>query len=148
MLANARAWCLLVHGDLGHRSRVDDPFVLADAERNIELARSVTPDSPYVETTMALQRLRQGRTAEALESAQRALMGFARLPDHQRDARTQGAAILATVTLALSAAVWGDLQGARALGAAARAVRTPLDLDDAAFAALIGEVDEIIASAT
>jgi hypothetical protein len=144
MLANARAWCLLVHGDLGHRSRLDDPFVLADAERHVGVAGAIVPGSPYIETTASLLRLRQGRLGEALESAQRALDGFARLPDHQRGGRTQGGAILAVVMLALVLASSGDMYGARALGASARAVRTPLDLDDAAFAALLREVDEAI----
>ncbi len=148
MLANARAWCLLVHGDLGHLSRLDDPFVLADAERFVEVARGITPGSPYVETTLALLRLRQGRTAEALESAQRAIDTFARIPEHQRGGRTQGAAILAVVTHALVAASSGDLHGARVLGGAARAVVTPLDLDEAAFEALMAEVDRTIAHCT
>jgi len=145
MLANARAWCLLVHGDLGHRSRLDDPFVLADAERFVEMAGDVTPGSPTLETTVALLRLRQGRTAEALASAQRALELFARIPEHQRSGRTQGAAILAVVTHALVAASLGDIHGAQVLGTAARAVVTPLDLDEATFLALLAEVDRVIA---
>ncbi len=145
MLANARAWCLLVHGDLGHRSRLDDPFVLADAERFVEFARAVTPGSPSLETTVALLRIRQGRTAEALVSAERALELFAQITEHQRGGRTQGAAILAVVTHALAAASSGDVHAAQVLSAAARAVATPLDLDEAAFSALLAEVDREIA---
>ncbi|HTU37571.1 MAG TPA: hypothetical protein VMF35_06105 [Acidimicrobiales bacterium] len=145
MLANARAWCLLVHGDLGHRSRLDDPFVLADAERHVALARGVAPGSPYVETTEALLRFRQGRAGEAVESAQRAMEAFSRIPDHDRTGTTQGGAIMAVLMLALLAAASGDVHGARVLGTAARAVRTPLDIDDAAFTALLSELDEAIA---
>ena len=46
ILANARAWCLLVHGDLGHLSRLYDPFVLADAERFVEVARHPLSGQP------------------------------------------------------------------------------------------------------
>lgn len=148
ILANARAWCLLVHGDLGHRSRLDDPFVLADAERFVDMAAGITPGSPSVETTVTLLRLRQGRAADAKESAQRALELFARIPEHQRGGRTQGAAILAVVTQALVAASSGDSQGARVLSTAARAVVTPLDLDEAAFLALLAEVDSAMARTT
>ncbi len=145
MLANARAWCLLVHGDLGHRSRLDDPFVLADAERHVQVAAGITPGDPSTETTVALLRLRQGRGADALESIERALEAFARLPDHGRSGRTQGAAILAVLTRALVAASSGDLHGAQILSTAARAVRSPLDVDEAAFSALLGQIDETIA---
>jgi hypothetical protein len=148
ILANARAWCLLVHGDLGHRSRLDDPFVLADAERFVEMAAGITPGSPSVEITVALLRLRQGRAGDALESAQRAIDLFARIPEHQRGGRTQGAAILAVVTQALVVASLGDCDGARMLSGAARAVVTPLDLDEAAFLALLAEVDSAIARTT
>jgi hypothetical protein len=145
MLGNARAWCLLVHGDLGHRSRLDDPFVLADAERSVAAARVMTPENPNIETTLALLRLRQNRMDEALESAQRALELFAAVPEHQRSGRTQGAATLAVVTHALVAACSGDVHGARVLSAAARAVVTPLDLDEAAFTSLLAEVERTIA---
>ena len=144
MLANARAWCLLVHGDLGHRSRLDDPFVLADAERYVAIALRIAPGSPYVVTTEALLRFRQGRTEEATQSAQQALDAFACLPDNLRSGRTQAGAILALATLALIAAASGDLYGARAFVTAARAVRTPLDIDDAAFTALLAEVGDSI----
>lgn len=145
LLGNARAWCLLVHGDLGHRSRLDDPFVLADAERFVEAARGMAPGNPNIETTMALLRLRQDRMEDALESAEHALEVFASIPEHQRNGRTQGAATLAVVTRALVAASSGDLHGARVLSAAARAVVTPLDLDEAAFTALLAELDRTIA---
>ncbi len=108
ILANARAWCLLVHGDLGHLSRLDDPFVLADAERFVEVARSVSPGNPSIETTLALLRLRQGRTAEATQIIEGAMEGFGAVPEHERSGRTQGAAILAVVTQALVAASSGD----------------------------------------
>jgi hypothetical protein len=144
ILANARAWCLLVHGDLGHLSRLDDPFVLADAERFAEVARGISPQNPSVETTTALLRLRQGRTTEAQASIERAVEAFAAIPEHQRNGTTQGAAVLAVVTQALVTASSGDLQGARVLSTAARAVVTPLDLDEAAFAALLGEVERLI----
>ena len=138
MLANARAWCLLVHGDLGHLSRLDDPFVLADAERFVEVARGLSPGSPSVETTVALLRLRQGRTAEATgEHRTEPWRSSPRMPEHERSGRTQGAAILAVVTQALVAASSGDTHGRRVLCSAARAVVTPLDLDEAAFAALL-----------
>jgi hypothetical protein len=142
LLANARAWCMLVHGDLGHRSRRDDPFVLADAERNVEEARSAAPRSPQVETSLALLRLRQGRTAEALESARRAVDAYASFSEHERTGRSQGGAILALVTLAVATAASGDTATARALGAAARAVKLPVDLDEVAFDALMAQLDE------
>ncbi len=144
ILANARAWCLLVHGDLGHLSRLDDPFVLADAERFVELARRVSPGNPSIETTLALLRLRQGRTAEATEIIERAMEGFGAVPEHERSGRTQGAAILAVVTHALVAASSGDTHAARVLSSAARAVVAPIDLDEAAFAALLSQVDGLI----
>ncbi len=79
----------------------------------------------------------RGAAADALESAERALELFARIPEHQRGGRTQGAAILAVVTHALVVASMGDWGGARMLSTAARAVVTPLDLDEAAFLALL-----------
>jgi hypothetical protein len=133
-----------VHGDLGHRSRLDDPFVLADAERFVEFARAVTPASPSLQTTVGLLRLRQGRTTEAMQSARRALEIFAQIPEHQRGGRTQGAAVLAVVTHALVAASSGDVDVARALAAAAKAVVTPLDLDEAAYVALLAEIDGML----
>ena len=144
ILANARAWCLLVHGDLGHLSRLDDPFVLADAERFVEVARRLSPGNPSIETTLALLRLRQGRTAEATEIIERAMEGFGAVPEHERSGRTQGAAILAVVTQALVAASAGDTHAARVLCSAARAVVAPIDLDEAAFAALLSQVDGLI----
>jgi hypothetical protein len=144
ILANARAWCLLVHGDLGHLSRLDDPFVLADAERFVDVAHDISPESPTVETTVALLRHRQGRGPEASESIQRAMEGFAAIPEHRRSGSTQGAAVLAVITQALLAASSGDIERARVLSTAARAVVTPLDLDEAAFAALLAEVDALI----
>lgn len=144
MLANGRAWCMLVHGDLGHRSRLDDPFVVADAERYVEIARGLVPESPHLETTTALLRLRQGRTGEALESAQRAIEAFALLPDHRRSGRTQGDATLAVLTFALVTAESGYIDAAQALGAVCRAIRTPVDVDDVAFAALMTQLEQAL----
>jgi hypothetical protein len=144
MLANARAWCLLVHGDLGHRSRLDDPFVLADAERHVEVAGDISPQDPCVETTLALLRLRQGRLAEAAEGIKGAMEAFAQMPDHDRTGRTQATAIMATLTQAIVAASSGDAQGAKLLSTVARGVRTPLDIDEASFAALTGQIDRSI----
>lgn len=144
MLANARAWCMLVHGDLGHRSRLDDPFVLADAERYVAIARGLAPGSPHVDTTAALFELRKGRTREALENAQRAIVVLGSLPDHQRSGRTQGDATLAVLTLALVTVEWGDVDGAQALAAVARAVRSPVDVDDVAFAALMTQLEQAL----
>jgi hypothetical protein len=145
LLTNARAWCLLVHGDLGHRARLDDPFVLAEAERSVEEVRRLAPDTPQCETNVALLRIRQGRITEALLSAQRAVEGFAQMPDHQRNGGTQGAALLALLTLALAMASNADPATARWLVEAARAVRVPLDLDEPAFAALLTQVEEAVA---
>lgn len=145
LLVNARAWCLLVHGDLGHRSRLDDPFVLAEAERCVEEVRRLAPDSTQGATSLALLRIRQRRTEEALQSAQRAVETFARMPDHQRNGSTQGGALLAVLTLALAAAASGDANTARTLAEAARAARIPLDLDDPAFAALLAQIEGAVA---
>jgi len=140
LLSNGRAWCLLVHADLAHQRKHDDPFVLADAIRHLELAEAVGPREPQLLTTQALLRLRQGRTSEALAGARSAVDAFGLLSDHVRSGRTQGHAILAVLTLALATAASGDLATARALTAAARAVRTSLDVDEAAFTALVGEL--------
>ena len=145
LLTNGRAWCLLVHGDLGHRSRLDDPFVLADAERSVEEARQLAPDNPQGETSLALLRIRQGRIEEALQSAQRAVEAYARMDDHRRDGTTQGGALLAMVTLALALASSGDTTTARWLAEAARAVRVPMDLDEAGFSALMTQLEETVA---
>ncbi len=141
LLANARAWCLLVHGDLGHRGRLDDPFVLADAERYLTIARGTVPDSPHAGTTLALLQLRQGTAEEALQTARRTVESFAQLPDHQRTGNTGGAALLAVVTLALASASCGEAAVAQALSLAARAARTSLEIDEAAFAALMTQLD-------
>jgi hypothetical protein len=142
LLANGRAWCLVVHGDLGHQGRRDDPFVLADAGRHIELAQHYDPANPAAWSTLALLRLREGRTGESLEAARYAVATFAALPDERRSGQTQAAAVLALVTLGLASAASGDLATAEALGDAARATRRPFDLDEAAFGVLVAELRE------
>jgi hypothetical protein len=139
-LANGRAWCLLVHGDLAHMQQHDDPFVLADASRHAELARAIGPSNPLLHATFALLRFRQGRVPEALEAARGAVGAFASLPDRDRSGRTQGAAVLAVLTLALVTAASGDIAPARTLAGVAQAIRSPLDVDDAAFGALLAEL--------
>jgi len=142
LLANGRAWCLLVHGDLGHQGRRDDPFVLADAGRHLELAQQADPTNPAALTTLALLRLREGDPPVALDTARQAVGAFAALPDERRTGRTQAAAMLALMTLSLACAASGDPGMASALTDAARATRSPLDLDEAAFGALKSEVSE------
>ena len=139
-LANGRAWCLLVHGDLAQLQRRDDPIVLADASSFAELAHAVSPTDPHLHTTFALLRFRQGRTSEALVAARGAVDAFGSLPDRDRNGRTQGAAVLAVLTLALVTAASGDHATARTLAAVARATRSPLDVDDVAFGALLAEL--------
>jgi hypothetical protein len=140
-MANGRAWCLLVHADLGHHGRRDDPFVLADVGRHLGIAYELDPLNPRLQTTLALFRLRQGRLDEAKEIACRAVDAFGVLSDDRRSGRTQGAAVLALVTLALVSAQAGEPAVSTALTAAARAVRSPLDVDDAAFGALLSELE-------
>jgi hypothetical protein len=147
LLASTRAWCLLVHGDLGHRGRLDDPFVLADADRYLEIASGIAPGSPQALTSGALLRLRQGMPEEALEAARRSVVSFAQLPDHQRSGNTQGAALLAVVVFALAAASSGDVASARALSLAAQAMRTSLETDDAAFAVLMAQLEAALGEA-
>jgi hypothetical protein len=140
-MANGRAWCLLVHADLAHQGRRDDPIVLADAGRHLEIAYGLDPSNPSLPTTLALLRLRQGRLEEAKETACRAVDAFGRLADDRRSGRTLGAALQAVLTLALVSASAGDLVRATSLAGAARAVRVPLDVDDAAFGALLTELE-------
>jgi hypothetical protein len=140
-MANGRAWCLLVHADLAHHGRRDDPFVLADARRHLEIAHQLDPLNPRLQTTLALFRLREGKFDEAQEIASRAVDAFGRVADDRRSGRTQGAALLALITLTLATARTGEAAISAALAAAARAVRSPLDIDDAAFAALLSEVE-------
>ncbi len=139
-MANGRAWCLLVHADLARHGRRDDPFVLADAGRHMVLAQELDPASPRLGTTLALLRLRQDRLDEAMPAARRAVDAFGRLADERRSGRTQGAALLAVLTLALVTARSGDPAAAVSLAAAASALRSPLDVDDAAFTALLAEI--------
>jgi hypothetical protein len=143
LLANGRAWCLVVHGDLGHQGRRDDPIVIADALRHWELAKTIDPESPELRTTEALIRLRQGRPNLALEAAQRAVQDFGGMKDGSRTGRTQGAALLAVMTLALATAATGKNSRAKVLATTARALRVPMDVDDAAFRALVGELAEL-----
>jgi hypothetical protein len=142
-MANGRAWCLLVHADLAHHGRRDDPFVLADAGRHLKIAQELDPANPRVETTLALLLLREGRPDEAMEVACRAVEAFGRLADERRSGRTQGAAVLAIVTLALVTEMTGDPAVSASLVAAARALRSPLDVDDAAFGALLSEAEGV-----
>jgi hypothetical protein len=146
LLANGRAWCLLVHGDLGHQGRNDDPFVLADAARHLELAQQADPTNPAALTTLGLLRLRENDVPAAVATARQAVESFAALPDERRTGRTQAAATLALVTLGLACAASGELVMAQALTDAARAARSPLDLDEAAFAALTSEVSKWVAA--
>ncbi len=146
-MANGRAWCLLVHADLAHHGRRDDPFVLADAGRHLELAQELDPANPRLWSSLALLRLRQGRLDEAMQAARRAVDAFGRLADERRSGRTQGSALQAVLTLALVSARSGDSATAGSLAAAARAVRSPLDVDDAAFTALLSEIDGAVGRA-
>jgi hypothetical protein len=50
--------------------------------------------------------------------------------------------VLALVTLALACAASGDSSTAEVLADAARAARSPLDLDEAVFGALVAELRE------
>jgi hypothetical protein len=140
-MANGRAWCLLVHADLAHHGRRDDPFVLADAGRHLTMAHEVAPGDPRLETTSALLRFRQGALEEAVEAAQRAVHAFGRLSDDKRSGRTQGSALLALLTLALISVRTGEADVSASLVAAARALRSPVDVDDAAFGALLSELE-------
>ncbi len=140
-MANGRAWCLLVHADLAHHGRRDDPFVLADAGRHLTLAHELDSANPRLGATLALLRLRQGRLDEAMQAARHTVDAFGRLADERRSGRTQGVALLAVLTLALVSARNGDREVSASLASAATAMRSPLDVDDAAFAALLSELE-------
>lgn len=142
LLANGRAFCLVVHADLAHEGQRDDPFVVADASRHLDLARATAPDNPQWQTTLALVLFRQGRHADALDVARGAVQAFGSLPDRERSGRTQGAALLALATWALVAAASGDLATSRAVAAAARALKAPVDIEEASFASLMAELSE------
>jgi hypothetical protein len=147
LLANGRAWCLVVHSDLGHGGRRDDPIVLRDAQRHVELAQSVaTHDAQRAQilTTEALVHYRWEGSQDALSLAQAAVDAFAVLPDNERSGQSQGAASLGVLTLALLTAASGDIEAALNLGRAAGALRPPLDVDQAAFAALLTELSDWI----
>lgn len=143
MLANARAWCLAVHGDLSPVGLRDDPMVVADANRYVEFALAMAPQDPEVATTLALVRLRQGRIDEAVRIAQDAVQAFGSLPDRRRTGRAHGTAVLAVVTLALAKATVGDHLSAKHLVSAARAVRTALDIDEVALSSLTSEISAL-----
>lgn len=147
LLANGRAWCLVVHSDLGHGGRRDDPIVLADAQRHVEQAQSVAARDSHraqVKTTWALVAFRREGPAGTLYLAQAAVDAFAVLPDSERTGQSQGAASLAVLTLAVLTAAAGDIESALNLGRAAGALRPPLDVDQAAFGALLKELSEWI----
>jgi hypothetical protein len=149
LLANGRAWCLVVHSDLGHGGRRDDPIVLADAQRHVEQAQRVaTKDvqQAQVLTTGALVIFRREGSQGALAMAQTAVDAFAVLPDHERTGQSQGIASLAVLTLALLTAASGDTGSALSLARAAGALRPPLDVDQAAFGALLKELSEWISA--
>jgi hypothetical protein len=144
MLANGRAWCHAVHADLSPITGHNDPIVLSDANRYAELAFAMAPREPVVATTRALICLRQGRIDDAIRIAHGAVEAFGSLTDRQRDAQAHGSAVLAVVTLALTTATAGDHLTAFALAAAARAMRTAIDIDEAAFASLSSEISDLL----
>ena len=115
--------------------------MLADAGRHLAMAHELDPANPRLATTLALLRLRQGKLDEAMKAARHAVDAFGRLPDERRSGQTQGAALLAVLTLALVSASTGDPVASASLALAARAMRSPLDVDDAAFAALLSELE-------
>jgi hypothetical protein len=147
LLANGRAWCLVVHSDLGHGGRRDDPIVLADAQRHVEQAESVATkgvQQAQLLTTGALVTFRREGAPGALNLARTAVDAFAVLPDSERSGQSQGIASLAVLTLALLTAASGDTGSALNLARAAGALRPPLDVDQAAFGALLKELSEWI----
>jgi hypothetical protein len=147
LLANGRAWCLVVHSDLGHGGRRDDPIVLADAQRHVELAQSMAArdaQRAQVLTTAALIAFRRGGWQDAVGLAQAAVDSFAVLPDNERSGQSQGTASLAVLTLALLTAASGETEVALNLARAAGALRPPLDVDQAAFGALLTELSDWI----
>lgn len=144
MLANARAWCHAVHADLSLTGQRDDPIVVADANRYVEMARAMDPHGPVVTTTLALLRIRQNRIDDAVQIAQDAVQAFGCITDGARTGRVHGSAVLAVMTLALAQARAGECSSARDLANAAFAVRTPLDIDDVALSSLMSEVSAIV----
>jgi hypothetical protein len=139
-LANGRAWCHVVYGDLSPNGTRNDPIVLVDAARHAELAYAINPDEPEVATTLSLLALRQGRVDDALGFAHQAVEAFASLTDRRRGARAHGSSVLAVMTLALATASSGESQVAVALATAARAMRTAVDVDQSAFTSLLEEL--------
>ncbi len=147
LLANGRAWCLVVHSDLGHGGRRDDPIVLADAQRHVEQAQAVAERDVHraqVQMTTALIAFRRDGPHRALHQAQTAVDAFAVLPDTERSGQSQGVASLAVLTLALVTAASGTTESGLNLARAAGALRPPLDVDQAAFGALLKELSEWI----
>jgi hypothetical protein len=140
LLANGRAWCLLVFGDLGHQGRKDDPFVLADAERHVALGERLSPRHPRIATTKSLLSLRQGANAQALKGAREVIDRLGVWPEHDRNAETQGVALLAILVLALAEQAVGNDAGAGLLAKAVQAVRTSFEVDATALASLLGEL--------
>jgi hypothetical protein len=142
LLANGRAWCLLVYGDLGHQGRRDDPFVLADAERHMALGERLSPGNPRLGTTKSLFFLRQGAIDQALKSAREVVDRFGAWPEHHRDAETQGVALLALLVLALAERAVGNAAAAELLATAVQAVRTSFEVDGNALRSLLAELHE------
>jgi hypothetical protein len=145
LLANGRAWCLVVHSDLGHGGRSDDPIVLADAQRHVEQAQTVASrasQKAQALITQALIDFRREGPQEALAEARNAVAAFAAVPDAERSGQNQGAACLAVVILALVTAAAGDRAVAGYLSGTALALRPPLDVDQVAFGALMNELSE------
>jgi hypothetical protein len=147
MLTNGRAWCHAVYGDLSPIGSRNDPVVLADAIRHADLAHSMSPHDPEVAMTMSLIRLRQGRVDDALTIAHAAVEGFGSLTARQRSGRAHGSAVLAVVVLALATASSGDIRTAIALGSAARAMRSAVEVDGSALASLLGELSDLMSQA-
>ncbi len=145
LLANGRAWSLLVHLDLAHGGRRDDLFVLADAQRHIEQAQGVAAratQQAQLLTTQAMLVFRQDGPVAALPWARAAVDAFAALPDHERTGQSQGAGSLAVLALALVTGAIGDTEAAADVARSAMALRPPLDVDQSAFGALMNELAE------
>ena len=92
----------MVHSDLGHGGRSDDPIVLADAQRHVEQAQSVATQASQKAQALITQALidfRREGPQEALIEARNAAAAFAAVPDPERSGQNQGAACLAIVVL-------------------------------------------------
>ena len=96
LLASARAWCLLVHGDLGMPPGPMTPSWWP--MRNvISRPRGTRAGKPHAEPPR-LAAAPPGPPNRGPRGSGRGGSGFARLPDHQRNSSTQGAAVLASRT--------------------------------------------------